>query len=90
MSKHPESAKTSAWLASLAAEKRQEIGSRNISAAERQDMINRRHAAGLTQEQAAELVYTPYRTYQDWECGRAGMHRAIWERLMQQLPEIEI
>lgn len=59
--------------------------SRNISERERDQMIESRKAAGLTQQQAAELVYTAPRTYQDWELGRAGMHRAIYERLLQHL-----
>lgn len=58
---------------------------RNISDRERDAMVAARKAAGLTQEEAAELVYTPPRTYQDWELGRAGMHRAIYERLLQHL-----
>lgn len=59
--------------------------SRNISERERDALVATRKAAGLTQEQAAELIYTAPRTYQDWELGRAGMHRAIYERLLQHL-----
>lgn len=58
---------------------------RNISERERYQMIQARKTAGLTQQQAADLVYTAPRTYQDWELGRAGMHRAIYERLLQHL-----
>lgn len=38
-----------------------------------------RKDAGLTQTQAAELVYTPFRTYQDWEYGVSRMPPAVWE-----------
>ena len=35
--------------------------------------------AGLTQEQAAELIYSTRRTWQSWECGVNPMHAALWE-----------
>ena len=38
-----------------------------------------RKDAGLTQVQAAELVYSTRRTWQDWEYGVSPMHPAIWE-----------
>jgi DNA-binding transcriptional regulator YiaG len=38
-----------------------------------------RQAAGLTQAQAAELIYSTRRTLQDWEYGKNPMHPAIWE-----------
>lgn len=38
-----------------------------------------RKDAGLTQVQAAELVYSTRRTFQDWEYGVSPMHPAIWE-----------
>lgn len=59
--------------------------SRNISEAERLLLRERIEAAGLSQEQAGELVYTPLRTVQDWLGGKRQMHRAIYERLLQQL-----
>ena len=38
-----------------------------------------RKDAGLTQVQAAELIYSTRRTFQDWEYGVSPMHPAIWE-----------
>lgn len=39
-----------------------------------------RESAGLTQEQAAELVHAGgRRTWQDWERGVARMHPGLWE-----------
>ena len=38
-----------------------------------------RLAAGLTQTAAAELIYAPMRTLQDWEGGVARMHPGLWE-----------
>jgi hypothetical protein len=61
--------------------------SRNISERERQDLRARIESAGLSQEAAGELVYTPLRTIQDWLTGNRPMHRAIYERLLQRLSE---
>lgn len=38
-----------------------------------------REAAGLTQTEAADLVYSTLRTWQDWEAGIARMHPGLWE-----------
>lgn len=38
-----------------------------------------RHAAGLTQTQAAALVYCALRGWQDWEAGKRAMHPAFFE-----------
>lgn len=38
-----------------------------------------RHAAGLTQKQAAASVYSTLRTWQAWEQGDRRMHPAIWQ-----------
>jgi DNA-binding transcriptional regulator YiaG len=35
--------------------------------------------AGLTQVQAAEVIYSTKRTWQDWERGLNSMHPALWE-----------
>ena len=35
--------------------------------------------AGLTQIEAAELIYAPMRTLQDWEGGVNRMHPGLWE-----------
>ena len=40
-----------------------------------------RKSAGLTQVQAAELIYSTRRTLQDWEAGIAPMHPGLWELL---------
>ena len=37
-----------------------------------------RESFGLSQTQAAELVYSTLRTWQNWEGGQVGMHPAIW------------
>jgi len=39
----------------------------------------RRAAAGLTQPQAAGLIHSTRRTWQDWEAGKAAMHPGLWE-----------
>lgn len=38
-----------------------------------------RAAAGLTQTQAAELIYCTLRGWQDWEAGKRAMHPAFFE-----------
>ncbi len=38
-----------------------------------------REAAGLSQTDAAALVYSGLRTWQHWESGDRRMHPAIWE-----------
>lgn len=38
-----------------------------------------RAAAGLTQTQAAELIYCTMRAWQDWEGGQRAMHPAFFE-----------
>ena len=38
-----------------------------------------RDRAGLTQTQAAELIHSTLRTWQDWEAGIAAMHPGLWE-----------
>ncbi len=37
-----------------------------------------RQAAGLTQTQAASLVLSPLRRWQDWEAGTHRMHPGLW------------
>lgn len=37
-----------------------------------------RESLGLSQTQAAELVYSTLRSWQNWEGGQVGMHPAIW------------
>ena len=38
-----------------------------------------RHAAGLTQTEAAERIYSTLRTWQSWEAGVRTMHPAMFE-----------
>jgi putative transcriptional regulator len=41
-----------------------------------------REAAGLTQTEAAEVIYSTLRTWQDWEAegdARRRMHPGLWE-----------
>lgn len=38
-----------------------------------------RDASGLTQTDAAHLIYSTLRTWQDWESGGRTMHPAHWE-----------
>lgn len=38
-----------------------------------------RSKQGLTQTQAAELIHSKLRSWQDWEGGRRKMHLAFWE-----------
>jgi putative transcriptional regulator len=38
-----------------------------------------REQAGLTQTQAAELIYKGLRTWQQWERGDRAMDPALWE-----------
>lgn len=37
-----------------------------------------RHAAGLTQTKAAQLIHCTLRGWQEWEGGRRRMHPAFW------------
>lgn len=38
-----------------------------------------RQATGLTQTQAARLIYATLRAWQEWEAGNRSMHPAMWE-----------
>jgi DNA-binding XRE family transcriptional regulator len=38
-----------------------------------------REEADLTQTQAAEMIYSTMRTWQQWEGGQRRMHPALWE-----------
>lgn len=38
-----------------------------------------REAAGLTQEQAGELIHGSRRAWQDYEAGNRKMHPGLWE-----------
>ena len=38
-----------------------------------------RHSLGLTQKQAAELIWCGVRTWEQWEAGDRSCHPAFWE-----------
>lgn len=44
-----------------------------------QEIILARTARGLTQTEAAALIHSTLRTWQDWEAGIARMHPGLWE-----------
>lgn len=44
-----------------------------------QQIIKTRKDAGLTQSQAAALIYSELRTWQHWEKGDRSMHPALFE-----------
>ena len=44
-----------------------------------------RAAAGLTQTQAAALIYCTLRGWQDWEAGKRAMHPAFFELFLLKL-----
>lgn len=43
------------------------------------EIIGMRINAGLTQHQAADLVYSGLRTWQQWEAGDRRMHPGLFE-----------
>lgn len=43
------------------------------------DILVARRRAKLTQTNAAALIYTPMRTWQQWEAGISPMHPGLWE-----------
>lgn len=45
-----------------------------------------RLAAGLTQTEAARLIHTACRTWQQWESGDRKMHPAFWELFQYKQP----
>lgn len=48
-----------------------------------------RKAAGLTQTQAAALIYCTLRGWQDWEAGKRAMHPAFFELFRRKLVEFQ-
>lgn len=46
-----------------------------------------RHDAGLTQTEAAALIYCTLRGWQDWEGGQRRMHAAFWELFQIKAPK---
>jgi len=50
-----------------------------------------RKKAGLTQAQAAAVVYSPsYRTWQDWESGKTPMPIGLWELFMLKTGQMQV
>lgn len=43
------------------------------------EIIKARAHAGLTQEQAAQILHSTKRTWYQWEAGLRRMHPAFWE-----------
>lgn len=43
------------------------------------DIASERLRAGLTQDQAAGMVYVTTRAWQHWEAGTRTMHKGLWE-----------
>ena len=48
-----------------------------------------RKDADLTQTEAAYLIYSTLRTWQDWEAGKARMHAGLWELFLSKINKIE-
>ena len=44
-----------------------------------EDISSARKRAGLTQREAAALIYATQSAWEDWEQGRRRMHPALWE-----------
>jgi DNA-binding transcriptional regulator YiaG len=43
------------------------------------EILTARQAVGFTQTQAAALVHSALRTWQQWEAGDRAMHPGLWE-----------
>lgn len=44
-----------------------------------EDVFSARKNAGLTQAQAADLIHSGRRAWQEWESGNRRMHPGLWE-----------
>ena len=51
-----------------------------------QEIKQARKATGLSQTKAAALIHSTYRTWQDWEAGKARMHPGLWELFLRKKP----
>lgn len=49
-----------------------------------------RQSHGLTQEEAARLIYAARRAWQEWEGGRRAMHPGLWELWRRKVSEMGI
>ena len=45
--------------------------------------------AGLTQTQAAEIIYSGLRQWQKWECGEHRMHPGLFELFLKKTGQID-
>lgn len=54
------------------------------------EIFGMRMNAGLTQPQAAEIVYSALRTWQHWESGDRRMHPAIFELFLLKTGQAEL
>ena len=45
----------------------------------KEQIVEARQKSGLSQEAAADLIYSKRRTWQDWEAGIANMHPGLFE-----------
>lgn len=48
-----------------------------------------RKTAGLTQAEAAALIHSKLRTWQDWEAGKAKIHAGLWELFLLKIEVLE-
>ena len=48
-----------------------------------------RERLGVSQTRIAHSLYTPLRTWQQWESGRGKMHRIVWQAAMRGLESYE-
>lgn len=51
------------------------------------DIKTARKHARLSQTDAASLIHSTLRTWQDWEAGKAKMHAGLWELFLLKLHE---
>ena len=49
------------------------------------EILAGRVAAGLTQTEAAALLYTTCRVWQQWEAGDRRMHPAFWDLFQRKI-----
>ena len=55
---------------------------------EPEEIRTARRDAGLTQTEAAQLIHSTLRTWQDWEAGNARMHPGLWELFRMKAPRL--
>lgn len=49
-----------------------------------------RHKRGLTQKEAAELIFSSWRSWQDWENGARRMHPAFWQLFRLRVADMDL